>query len=43
MPGADSERWSATANQRIWSTSSPKNSTLMGWSSVGGKTSMMRP
>ena len=42
-PGAVSERWSATANQRICSTSSPKNSTRMGWSSVGGKTSSMPP
>ncbi len=38
-----SVRWSATANHRISSSSSPKNSARTGWSSVGGKTSMMPP
>ena len=36
-------RWSATAKVRISSTSSPKNSTRSGCSSVGGKTSTMPP
>ncbi len=36
-------RWSATANLRISSTSSPKNSTRSGCSSVGGNTSTMPP
>ena len=36
-------RWSATANARISSISSPKNSTRSGCSSVGGKTSTMPP
>ena len=36
-------RWSATANARISSISSPKNSTRKGCSSVGGKTSTMPP
>ena len=36
-------RWSATAKLRISSTSSPKNSTRSGCSSVGGKTSTMPP
>ncbi len=40
---SSSERWSATANGRIWSTSSPKNSTRTGWSETGGKTSRMPP
>ena len=38
-----SVRWSATANQRISSSSSPKNSARTGWSSVGGNTSMIPP
>ena len=37
------ERWSATENRRISSTSSPKNSTRRAESSVGGKISMMPP
>ena len=36
-------RWSATANQRSSSTSSPKNSMRTGWSSTGEKTSMIPP
>ena len=36
-------RWSATAKVRISSTSSPKNSTRSGCSSVGGNTSTMPP
>ena len=36
-------RWSAMENQRISSTSSPHSSTRSGWSSVGGKTSMIPP
>ena len=36
-------RWSATAKERISSTSSPQNSTRSGCSSVGGKTSTIPP
>ena len=36
-------RWSATANERISSTSSPQNSTRTGCCSVGGKTSTSPP
>ena len=42
-PAARCVRWSATANERISSTSSPQNSTRTGCSSVGGKTSTMPP
>ena len=42
-PTSSSERWSATAKERISSTSSPKNSTRNGESEVGGKTSMIPP
>ena len=38
-----SDRWSATAKDRISSTVSPQNSTRTGCSSVGGKTSTMPP
>ena len=38
-----SARWSATANARISSTSSPQNSTRRGCSSVGGNTSTIPP